>query len=404
MHYLFMGLIYPDEDYAMLAQKSKHGMQTQIDHFQKLVISALEQNPKVESVQVCNVWPVGIFPRHFANLYLPRKYNGNVHSLPAINLPYFKQKMREKEAFVFLQKWVTKNPKNRNILIYSLYLPYMRAAVAIKKQFPDVKLGIIVPDIPGALGLASGRTGLLQKIEQKRVNASLALCKHFDRFVLLTEAMKHALPLSNNANYIVMEAIAPKMVETANEDDIVKTYQKYHLPIDKPCVVYTGTLQEELGILDCIQSFADSRLQNVHLVLAGAGKDAAKVQVLCEDKSNCHYIGFIPRDDALHIQQGASVLINPRKNGHAYTAYSFPSKTMEYMLSGKPVLCYQLDGIPEEYNSYLHYIGKDLVSSICNVLEQEPFALQMKGEAAKQFVLQNKNADAQTERIVQMFE
>ena len=43
---------------------------------------------------------------------------------------------------------------------------------------------------------------------------------------------------------------------------------------------------------------------------------------------------------------GRAMLINPRTNEGVYTQYSFPSKTMEYMRAGKPVLCCKLDGIP----------------------------------------------------------
>jgi glycosyltransferase involved in cell wall biosynthesis len=60
----------------------------------------------------------------------------------------------------------------------------------------------------------------------------------------------------------------------------------------------------------------------------------------------------------------ADVLVNPRQNDEAYTKYSFPSKNIEYLLSGNPVVAYMLDGVPEEYRKFMSIVPDDGVDSL----------------------------------------
>ena len=46
-------------------------------------------------------------------------------------------------------------------------------------------------------------------------------------------------------------------------------------------------------------------------------------------------------------------MINPRSTLDDFTKYSFPSKTIEYMYSGTPLLTTRLKGIPNEYFDFV---------------------------------------------------
>ncbi len=79
---------------------------------------------------------------------------------------------------------------------------------------------------------------------------------------------------------------------------------------------------------------------------------------------------------------------------------------MEYMLSGKPVLMYKLDGVPDEYDQYLYYFDssspKDMASRIIEVCEKPKLELKSIGREAKKFVLENKNSEVQAKKILDM--
>ena len=61
---------------------------------------------------------------------------------------------------------------------------------------------------------------------------------------------------------------------------------------------------------------------------------------------------MVPAEKANEILQNADVLVNPRQNDDEYTKYSFPSKNIEYLMTGNAVVAYMLDGIPEVYKEF----------------------------------------------------
>ena len=94
--------------------------------------------------------------------------------------------------------------------------------------------------------------------------------------------------------------------------------------------------------------------------------------------------------------------MNPRSNKEEYTKYSFPSKTMEYLATGRPVLMHKLKGIPDEYDKYIFYIGEDMAKSLQQIAQADPQMLADVGEKGKQFVLLNKNMKKQAEKIIRL--
>jgi len=119
------------------------------------------------------------------------------------------------------------------------------------------------------------------------------------------------------------------------------------------------------------------------------------------------YKGNIDREDVLLLQKKARLLVNPRQPNYELTKYSFPSKTMEYLASGTPVLMYKLPGIPEEYFQFCYTLTDlsvdELASKIDEIVSQTDFELQKKGEEAKRFILENKTARIQVKKIIDLF-
>ena len=167
-----------------------------------------------------------------------------------------------------------------------------------------------------------------------------------------------------------------------------------------PLVLYSGTLNRELGIGELIEAF--SKMPGYALWLCGKGDMEMEVQKACDTHPNLRYFGFVSQKKTLSLQSQADALINPRRGDGLFTKYSFPSKTLEYMRSGKPVLCYRLEGIPEDYDPYLTYISDD---NGIQAAVQRIFAFSFEerrkiGEAARNYVLTQKNADMQCGKLL----
>ena len=102
------------------------------------------------------------------------------------------------------------------------------------------------------------------------------------------------------------------------------------------------------------------------------------------------------------------LLVNPRTSEGEYTKYSFPSKTMEYLLAGRSVVINRLPGIPEEYYNYT-YTPKDesmaaLAACIIDVLNMDKEMRERKASAGRKFIIEQKNSVIQIARIMNMID
>ncbi|MGI6439068.1 MAG: glycosyltransferase [Sphaerochaetaceae bacterium] len=217
--------------------------------------------------------------------------------------------------------------------------------------------------------------------------------KKVDYFVLLTEQMKDRFP---NKPYTVVECIA---------DPKVANYETGKVPLKKS-IVYTGTIHNHYGLSELIQSMEYIEEEGVEIVICGDGPMREQLIEIALTNSRVKYLGNVSQEDAIAIQRDATILINPRDNDGEYTKFSFPSKTLEYMLAAKPVLCHKLDGIPDEYDDYLFYLEsnepKHIAKRILEIINLSDAQRVEIGEKARDFAVEQKSYLVQTKKIIKL--
>ncbi len=395
MNLLMMTLVYPQEQMEEVTRNAKDKLQNQINNYQRAFIEGISYHLQShERLSILNSLPVGIFPLQYCKLFLRggMKDGGTIRQISDINLPFFKQLGRQIAATRELRRWVESDSENRTVLLYTQYLPYVKAVERVKKKHPDLKAAVIVTDLPNELGLASGRKGFFKWIEQQMGNNSMALCRQLDGFVLLTKHMATALQVADKP-YVVIEGLIQQKSGSRPDADSTQV---------RPTILYTGTLEPSLGIGDLLRAFEQT--PECDLWICGQGSMQSEVEKSAEAYANIRYFGFVSQKEALALQAKATALINPRTPEGLFTKYSFPSKTLEYLRSGKPVLCYKLEGIPDDYDPYLVYIAENGAAGIQKAIrkllaltEGERTAL---GTAGRNYVLTQKNPQMQCKRLM----
>lgn len=381
---IFMGPLCPGErEVEMIAQIRVMGSNA-ANCFQWNIIDGLCDNLG-RGFTVINALNVGTWPKYHRRLIL-RDRQWDLHGVPChevgcINLPFLKQWTR----FLGARRLV-RALREEEVLLCTTYMPFLWALQSLD---PSNRLTVIVTDLPEYADMhrvSPLRKGL-RRVHNRLVHRFL---RRADRFVLLTEQMAQRLNVGERP-YIVMEGIYREQPPAAPP------------PRRERAILYTGRLNQRYGIGLLLDAFSMMEDEEVELWICGSGEMEVRIRDAASKDHRIRYFGFLPREEALALQRRASILVNPRQNTEDYTRCSFPSKTMEYLASGTPVLMYRLGGIPAEYDQYLHYVPgdrqEDLRDAIAALLDQDTVR---QSEAARAFILTHKNAAAQAARILEL--
>ena len=393
---IFLSCYVPQDRIEQTSAQMKVQTSNAVNRFQWSLLEGFLANG-INNLNILNALPVGSWPRHHRQLYLKRHESttptGTYSEVPTINFPVLKQLSRYFVAMRYLRKH-----KDKEILIYSTYLPFLAAANS--KRFSR-NTTLIVTDLPEYYDLERNQSFIRKAARHIISRMTYHYIGRVDRFVLLTQAMHEALSVGNRP-YAIVEGIAPVVECDANETDLVNSNQQSN----KVILLYSGSLTIKFGCLDLLTVLEEIPNENLELWLCGSGEGEKIVLEYQKRDTRLKYFGFVSVDEVTKLQQQATILVNPRKPEGTYTRYSFPSKTMEYMLSGKPVVMYKLPGIPDEYDEHLFYIPDDMPGAIgktvASVLKMSTEELEAKSNAAKQFIINRKDAAIQARKILEI--
>ena len=248
----------------------------------------------------------------------------------------------------------------------------------------------IVTDLPDMMVTTAPNRSYTRLVE-------MAL-KHCTHYVLLTEQMKDALGIGEKP-YVVIEGLCDssmgETVRPAPEDPV------------RRCI-YAGLLDARYGVKTMVEAFLLADVPDSRLEVYGGGPYAEELAQVAASAENILFHGQVPVDEVVKAELKATLLINPRPTDEEFTKYSFPSKNMEYMVSGTPVLTTKLAGMPKEYEDHVYFFEEETVEAMAKclrrVLALDGAELDAKGAGAKAFVLEHKNDAVQAGKIIQMIE
>ena len=177
---------------------------------------------------------------------------------------------------------------------------------------------------------------------------------------------------------------------------------------NKKYILYSGLLNEKFGIRTLLDAFGKVQDSELKLVLCGSGDAEELVRERVKADERISFLGRVDREIVLALQKNATILVNPRQNNEDFTKYSFPSKNLEYLSSGVPVIAYKLDGIPDEYDEFIIYPENDSVDALHKTIktlsEMTDEERKVIGDKARRFVVENKNKNTQAQRIFEFIE
>lgn len=315
---------------------------------------------------------------------------------PLINLPLLKVFVRLFGSFFGL---VTQKKAGLDaVCVYAAHTPNLLAAYVFSKLY-NVPFFVYIPDLPSYMDMGMNRSALLRAL--KKIDACIIdfLVSASSGVFVISRHMVDDNATWIGKPYLVLEGIASSgenLVTPVSPPDENKKY-----------IFYAGGLNRAYGIVELVEGFIKSGV-DCELWLCGRGELESYVKDVSVRYPSVKYLGFLSVSDVERIQGEASCLALTRNPDQRYTRYSFPSKLLEYLVSGVPVLTTRLTGVPDEYYQFLNVIDDASVEGVSNALRtffavDQHFLLE-KAACAKIWVLENKSSTAVGRKIIDFME
>lgn len=383
-----MGILYAvttcsDKAYARLFSDVAVKPAFQSQKYHRLLIEGLAAGTKVDVI--ANP-PVNRSVLKEAMVRLPEETEGGAvyHYIPAVRNPIAKAL---RVGFGTFFKTISLADRDSAVIVDGLNrITALAGLLAAKvKGIPCIA---IVTDLPDMLG----ESGFSRRL----ANFTISRC---DGYVLLTQAMNERLNPQGKP-YVILEGHADITMEEKRPDPGKKR---------KPRVcLYAGGVSEKYGLRNLTEGFRQADIPDAQLHVYGPGDYVEELKRISGEDPRIVYGGMLLSSQVVEKEMEASLLVNPRPTNEEFVKYSFPSKTMEYMASGTPVLTTVLPGMPREYHPYVYLMEDETAQGIGKrlkeVLSQSDEALFQKGTEARRFILENKNNVIQGKKILNLLD
>ena len=381
MHIVYAVSTCSDRVYRELFSHVKVKPAFQSQKYHRLLIEGLAAQAKVDVV-ACP--PVNRATMDTAWKSLPREEEGGAvyHHLSAVRNPLLKVAVMAVGTFFGTLRLAKRDSKvvvdvlNRTTALFALAAAKLKGCDCVG----------IVTDLPDML---SG-----SRFSKALANFVTAHCTHY---VVLTEAMNDYVNKSGKP-YVVLEGHADIAMADKQPDLARKASPRI--------CFYAGGVSRQYGLAMLVEGFRMANLPEAQLHIYGPGDYVPELRQVAQEDQRIFYGGMLMNSEIVEKEMDATLLVNPRPTHEEYVKYSFPSKTMEYMASGTPVLTTVLPGMPKEYYPHVNFIRQEtpegIAEALTEVLSRSREDLHRQGLEARAFVLEERNNRIQAQKILTM--
>ena len=306
--------------------------------------------------------------------------------LPFINLPVLKHLTRFFACLIYGLPAIRKTGTEM-LIIHGVHSPFLWFAALIRKM-RLAKVVVVLTDPPGVVLRTDGHAR--RALKRLDIEVARRALRRVDGTIVLSKALEQ--DFAPRRPSLLMEGISRDLGLPDRTDSRP----------GRTIVIYAGGLYAEYGALDLAKAVHESDL-NVELRMFGRGPAAQEIAALSKRDPRIIAPRALSRDDIVREYASASVLVQPRPADQTFVPYSFPSKLLEYMASGVPVISTRLPSIPADYEPFALWAngsGPTAIRAALHRFVQMSHAERRSlGAAARDYVMLEKSALAQGKRI-----
>lgn len=370
---MFLGNLFTQD---MIERYSKYAsLSIGNDNYEKnflLVLKGIFSN-----VEVFSAPPVPRFSHKFPFLNIKKGFE-IINNCPTMFVPfingrflYTKQCNIKKSVFNYIKK-------NSISCVFLSTYHYSWIIKPLKRRFPNVKIFMLLPDLPS---ISVNSSSFFNTLYMKNVS------RIFDKYINMVDCLLPITPFqidmipNFNGNCYVYESY----FDAKEFDDIPNKRNK--------AVLYAGSLNTEYGIENLINSFLSADLPEYDLLICGKGNYSKQIEQLSQQHKNIKFLGFLSKEDTRRLEKQSSLIVCP---DIVKRKYSFHSRYLEYLSSCTPILTYKPLGAKGEYFEFFNYIEdySSFSKALEDILNSKNYSqAENKAKKAREFMLTKKSQE-----------
>ena len=361
----------------------------------RLLLEGFPMNVRITALSTPPVWHM---KRRFVRIRQSVEENISYIYIPIINILFLRTILIVLYSFIHSFKWMITKRKEKSVVVCDIFSFWSSLSALLVSKLFGVKSVVIVTDLPQLVHTMSERKVSCFSVLYWTEFFASKLLSYFDAYILFAEAMNDVVNKKQKP-YMVMEGLVDgrrinKFESHKNRNNADRLFE----------FMYCGGLYEKYGLKNLIEAFTLIENKNIRLSLFGSGDMVEDIIHYIEKDKRIMYGGVLLNEEIVNREYEANVLVNPRFTDEPLAKYSFPSKNMEYMSSGTPVLTTRLPGMPLEYNEYVFFIEDESVAGMKTAMERlllmDRRTLKKRGLEALEFVRMKKSNLVQAGRIL----
>jgi len=356
-----------------------------------------------DQIDIVTHYPIAAYPRE-RKIFIKKRtiqITDTVESslIPFINIFLVKQITKIISTFLEILKWGLRNRRDYKIIIcYNAFsdtaIPIMLGKVFIKFKTISLIADLPIDNVINDKGIKK----VVRKFDNMVTKRNIG---KFDGLAVLNEnAIYEYAPSSK---YVVIDGgyDGPTI-------DIVEPKQNTREKSNEFIVVYSGILVEHNGIVNLLDAAILVKNPYFKLHIYGKGELEDYVTSKALTCTNIEYKGLVSSQEILEVQKEASLLVSPLIPDHPVARVAFPSKIVEYMASGTPVVSTRVNSLNNDYLKHIFIFDSidppKMAVKLDEIMEMDTESLVEYGRLAKQFIIKNKNWNVQSTKIQGLIE
>lgn len=354
------------------------------------------KNKMKDCLDIITVYPTASYPKEqkiYFKTYI-NKISKNIEGIfiGFINIPFIKDLTQCISVFKNARKIIRKE-KECKIITFNARPSIAIPSIILKKIYKCELICLLADPPVDDIKKRYGLNKIIMNIFYKSIEKSIL---KYDKIIALN---KKAIEIyAPDKPHIIIDG----GIEIDERNKLEMKF-KSNYDHNKKVIVFSGALTEYNGIEDMIDIMKYIEDENIELHIYGNGNLKSYTEEKIESMKNVIYKGVVSNNEMKKLQSNADLLINTRKVDDLVSQVTFPSKIIEYMLSGTVVLSTRLNGLTNEYLQHIYTTvssdPKVIAEEIKSILYTSQDELDKKSIKAREFIINNRSWKVQTQKI-----